>query len=271
MNYANTLEKLLTPMGVDDKFKLFDEFYRGFKDGSIKVEIRSNPIVFDQPSYAGICTIVSLGKVKRTKDLQTTKGKISLLHAIMHIEFSAIDLALDAAYRFRSMPSDFYSDWLEVANEEIGHFKLLRDLIRSIGADYGDDEVHDGLFQACKSTQDLITRMAIIPRNMEANGLDANLHLRHKISKLKPNQFFDELLNVLAIIERDEISHVQKGDRWFKYACKIEGLDPQKSYLEILKKHGEGAIKREMNIKARKKAGFSCYELNQIAGKEVCD
>lgn len=270
MNYSKTLETLLQPMSLDNKFKLFDEFYSGFKSGEIKPVVTDNPIVFQTPSYQHICNIVPLGKVKCTKDLQTTEGKISLLHAVMHIEYSAIDLALDAAYRFASLPHQFYSDWLEVADEEIKHFKMLLDLIRSIGADYGDCEVHDGLFLACRDTQDLLTRMAVIPRSMEANGLDANLQMTTKINKLKPDPFLIKLLDALKVIETDEISHVQKGDRWFKYACKLQNLDPEATYIQILKDRGGGNIKRTMHIEARKEAGFSCSELNWLANQKIC-
>lgn len=271
MNYSKTLEQLLSPMSLDDKFKLFYDFYNRFKDGSIAVAPASNPVVFSQPSYANICHVVPLGKVKRIKDLQTTEGKISLLHALMHIEYSAIDLALDASYRFSSLPHSFYSDWLEVADEEILHFNMLRALINELGSDYGDFEVHNGLFLASMDTLDLMSRMAVIPRSMEANGLDANLQMKNKILQLASDPMLEKILNALAVIEKDEISHVQKGDRWFKYACKEQNLDPMATYFDILKSRGEGTIKRKMHIEARKMAGFSCSELNHLANEHLCD
>ena len=128
------------------------------------------------PSYSKICSIKSMKEIKQKHTNE------AFLHSIAHIEYSAIDIALDACYRFRNLPMEYYLDWLEVANDEIRHFKMISDKMESLGVRYGDYIVHDGLFIALIKTQNsLINRMAILPRYMEANGLDANLFMMENI------------------------------------------------------------------------------------------
>ena len=133
-----------------------------------------------------------------------------LLHAITHIEFSAIDLALDACYRFQKLPREYYKDWMEVADDEVRHFKMLINLLKKYGVEYGDYPVHQGLFEASMRALEFIPRMALIPRYMEANGLDANQAL---IAKLKTIPNTEEVIEVLEVILKEEIDHVKKGDK----------------------------------------------------------
>ncbi|MGE4294427.1 MAG: ferritin-like domain-containing protein [Campylobacterales bacterium] len=270
MNFGNTLETLLKTADPDEKFALFESFYRAFTQGAIEITFEDDPIVFAEPSYAPLMRTVPLGGVRRGGSLKEPKNRALLLHSVAHIEYSAIDLALDAAYRFRDLPKDFYADWLAVADEEIAHFKMLRELLARAGVKYGDFEVHTGLFEAAKQTQTLIERMAVVPRTMEAGGLDANAQMRRKVESVADDAIMADFLGALDVILRDEIDHVRKGDRWFKYACLQAGLEPQQAYVQILSDRGEIKSKRQMNVEARLKAGFSCEELSVLAGQRVC-
>jgi uncharacterized ferritin-like protein (DUF455 family) len=225
-----------------------------------------------KPSYAGFLNIVLPKNVKIRKRFDTTLGKANLLHTVCHIEYSAIDLALDAAYRFNHLPLSYYQDWLEVAADEIRHFKMCESLLNELGYSYGDFEVHTNLFEAMKKTQTFIERMAIVPRYLEANGLDQNPKIMEKL-KSNPDAMNQKILKALETILEEEITHVQKGDKWFKYACKEQNCEPQTTYLQLLEQFYPGSThkKLELNFQARKKAGFSCDELKRLANSEICE
>ena len=189
----------------------------------------------------------------------------------MHIEYSAIDLALDAAYRFHGLTQKYYDDWLEVADDEIKHFLMLEKLLQELGANYGDIEVHNALFEASQRTQTLVERMAVVPRYLEANGLDATPMILQKLQKLPKNEMLEKITTALEIILKEEIDHVRKGDIWFAYAC--EKISQDKSiYFEIIDKYyPQGFLRaKNLNTDARKEAGFSCKELNFMAHKHIC-
>lgn len=271
MKFYETLQFLLSTPDIKKKFEVFTGLFEAFKADQVDFVADRSPIVFDQPSYASFTTVVPLGGVRRSKDLQTKEAQTGLIHSIAHIEFSAIDLALDAAYRFRGMPREFYHDWLEVAEDEIRHFKMLISLLDSLGAKYGDLPVHNGLFVACRATDSsFLERMAVVPRSMEANGLDANLQMKRKLELIRADQTIEELKKTLAVILDEEISHVHKGDKWFKYACNQLNLDSEKTYMELALKHNLANIKREINVNARLEAGFTCSELKFLTNKEIC-
>ncbi|MBV8465152.1 MAG: ferritin-like domain-containing protein, partial [Burkholderiales bacterium] len=107
------------------------------------------------------------------RKLGSIEGRAALVHAIAHIEFNAINLALDAACRFPAMPRDYYGDWIRVAAEEAGHFRLLNDHVNGLGYAYGDFPAHNGLWEMAEKTAgDVLARMALVPRLLEARGLD---------------------------------------------------------------------------------------------------
>ena len=228
----------------------------------------AKPKRFEQPSYASVCQIVAPKALPKRKAFDTPEGLAILAHAIAHIEYSAIDLALDAAYRYTRMPPVFMCDWLEVASDEIRHFKMLVSLLARLGYRYGDFPVHSGLFEAGRrSADDVLERMAIIPRFYEATGLDVNPQI---IAKLKAVSHFEpaaQLVEALEVIYREEIDHVRKGDRWFAYVCRERGL--QKSvYFEIVARYGLKKVRPHINIEARKAAGFSCDEILKLGARE---
>ncbi|MCW8838966.1 MAG: ferritin-like domain-containing protein [Thiovulaceae bacterium] len=182
-----------------------------------------------------------------------------------------MDLALDAAYRFQGLPKEYYDDWLEVAEDEIRHFKMLEKLLISLDSKYGDVEVHNSLFEASQKTQTLLERMAVVPRYLEANGLDATPQILNKLDNLVKDEILNELVDSLNIILQEEVSHVKKGDRWFEYACQKEAANKD-IYFEIIDKYYPQGFDRAryVNKEARIEAGFSCSELKNIAHKNVC-
>ena len=196
----------------------------------------------------------------------TPDGLAALLHAVCHIEFNAINLALDAVWRFAAMPADFYRDWLRVADEEATHFHLLRDVLLSLGHDYGDFPAHDGLWEMCVKTQDDITaRMALVPRTLEARGLDATPLIQARLRKVGTPAAL-RAVEVLDIILRDEIGHVAIGNRWYGWLCERQRLDPIAHYRLLARTHHAPRLKPPINESARRAAGFSQQELDYLLG-----
>ena len=271
MYFYKELEKILETSEVSLKIKFFREFYDLYKSDKVKFEVGLKPKIFQEPSYKSICKIVSPQIVPKRKNLTTKDGQIILLHAIAHIEYSAIDLALDASYRFRSLPKKYYDDWLEVADDEIRHFLMIDEILNELGASYGDIEVHDALFEASFRTQTFLERMAVVPRYLEANGLDATPMILTKLTKLPKIKVIEKIISTLKIILDEEVDHVKKGDIWFSYACEKENLSVD-IYFDIINKYyPQGFLRaKNLNKKARLKAGFSCNELKIMAHKEIC-
>ena len=178
-------------------------------------------------------------------------------------QVNAINLALDAAYRFQDMPIDYYRDWLRVAAEEAKHFSLLAARLRQLGSAYGDLTAHNGLWEmAVKTQSSLVERMALVPRVLEARGLDVTPGMIERL------QAVDDLetVRILTIILADEIGHVEVGTRWFKYACQQADCDPQATFIQLLQQYEVGYAKGPLHIQARQQAGFSEAEMNALTG-----
>lgn len=272
MNYFKDLEEILLTQKPKEKFEKFEIFYKNFLDDNFYFEESFEAQPLDEPSYKNFMKIVLPKEVKVRKYFKTNEGKASLLHTIAHIEYSAIDLAIDAALRFKNMPIEYYKDWLEVAQDEIRHFLMIEKIMNEIDYKYGDFEVHTNLFEAMKKTNTLVERMAIVPRYLEANGLDQNPKIMKKLDS-NPDEINKKILEALNIILKEEVSHVFKGDRWFRYACEKEDLEVEDTYLKLLEKYYPGSTsgeKNDMNFEARKKAGFSCNELKRLSNKSEC-
>lgn len=201
------------------------------------------------------------------------EGRAALIHAICHIEFNAINLALDAVWRFPHMPPQFYRDWLRIAAEEAYHFRLLRDHLRSMphpnnqaAWDYGDFDAHDGLWTMCERTaHDITARMALVPRTLEARGLDATPHIQTKLRRIGT---FDALqaVELLDIILREEVGHVEIGNHWYHWLCQQQGLEPVTLYAELLQRHKAPPLRNPCNREARLRAGFTAAELDYLLG-----
>lgn len=191
----------------------------------------------------------------------TPEGLAAQIHAIAHIEFNAINLALDAAWRFAGMPADYYRDWLRVAHEEATHFGLLAELLATMGHAYGDFTAHDGLWTMCVRTQDDITaRMALVPRTLEARGLDATPLIQRRLRQVATPHAL-RAVEILDIILRDEIGHVAIGNRWYGWLCQRQGLDPLAHYRVLARRHAAPKPRPPLNEAARRAAGFSDDEL----------
>lgn len=204
--------------------------------------------------------LVHPSQVARRK-LTTEQGRIALIHAVCHIEFNAINLALDAAYRFQHMPEEFYCDWMRVATEEARHFSLLLERLAELNTCYGDLAAHNGLWEmAVKTQHSLVERMALVPRVLEARGLDVTPGM---IERLK-NVGDDKTVTILEIILREEVGHVEIGTRWFRYACEKENLNPENTFIGLLKKYNVSTSKGPLHKDARKQAGFVDAELEAL-------
>ena len=210
------------------------------------------------PSYQRFCTITHPTKIRRPRHIKSVQSLAKVLHSIVHIEYSAIDLALDAMYRFRHLPLQYYRDWLIVALQETNHFRLLLDSLHSLGYKYGDFAVHSQLFDAQSATQDFRDRMALLHRGLEANGLDANPFVVAKIERFE-HESIPQILQTLETILRDEIEHVRKGDFWWRYA---NTKTSPEDFLAILQNFKQfHSVPKILNHKARLQAGFSAKEL----------
>jgi len=270
MNFYQSIYAILTCKSIQEKFLLFENFYNEYLLGNTIFEI-SEVLEITEPSYSEVCEVVSPQNVTKRRKLQSEIGKKVLLHSVAHIEYTAIDLALDALYRFRDLPKEYYDDWLEVAEDEIRHFKMIGALLEEINSYYGELSVHNALFDAAQKTPDFLERMAVVPRYFEANGLDANPEIIEKIELIENDPFLEKIADALHVILEEEVSHVQKGDRWFEYACAQEGVE-KSIYFDIINKYYPKAYprKKSVNVKARLEAGFSCDELNFITSRQVC-
>lgn len=195
------------------------------------------------------------------RQLSTPEGLAAFFHAIAHIEFVAIYLAWDIIYRFRGLPNEFYRDWLRVADEEAQHFTLLRGHLATLDCDYGDLPAHGGLWDhACDTDKDVLARLAIVPRCLEARGLDVTPAMIEKLEALGDARGKEILTRIL----RDEVGHVQLGSKWFDFLCRQQSRDPFETYKKLIDHYFKGKPKGPFNREMRIMAGFSNAELNWL-------
>lgn len=188
-------------------------------------------------------------------------GRATLLHAIAHIEFNAINLAWDAVYRFRGLPERYYADWIKVAGEEALHFTLLRDYLRQLGWSYGDFDAHNGLWEAARSSaDDPLVRMALVPRVLEARGLDVTPGMIERLEQAGDGR----AVEILRIIHRDEVGHVEAGSRWFHYLCEQRGLEPLATFRELITTRLRGTLRGPFDRESRLRAGFASEEMDEL-------
>ncbi len=185
----------------------------------------------------------------------SAQGRLALIHALAHIEFVAIDLALDAAGRFGAeMGREFVDDWLGVAADEAMHFALLARRLRTLGSFYGAMPAHDGLWEAARDTaHDVAARLAIVPMVLEARGLDVTPNAIAKFA----NAGDERTARVLQRILDDEIRHVRFGTMHFVAVCEKREESPPKAWKRLVTRHFHGAVKPPFNDSARHQAGLS--------------
>jgi uncharacterized ferritin-like protein (DUF455 family) len=199
--------------------------------------------------------------VKR-RSMITPEGRAILIHALAHIEFNAINLALDAIWRFADMPREYYADWLRVADEEALHFSMLVAHLHGQGYEYGDFPAHNSLWEmAAKTQHDILARIALVPRTMEARGLDATPKVRAKLAQAGDMA----AAAILDIILRDEIGHVAIGNRWYGWLCELHGLEPIATYARMAAEYHAPVMRGPFNLEARRAAGFSELELAALS------
>ena len=185
-------------------------------------------------------------------------GHAALIHSICHIEFNAINLAWDAVYRFQDMPEAFYTDWVKVAKEEAYHFELLSEHLATLGYTYGDFTAHNGLWESALVTaHDPMIRMALVPRVLEARGLDVTPGIVKKLENIGD----DKAVDILAIVHRDEIGHVETGTRWFRYLCDQRKLNSEETFKDLINQYMKGTLRGPFDHDVRKRAGFTEEEL----------
>jgi len=204
--------------------------------------------------------LVNPGSVPKRK-LGSIEGRAALLHAIAHIEFNAINLALDAVQRFPDMPGDYYTDWLKVADEEALHFSMVREYLQALGFDYGDFPAHNGIWEMAESTEaDVLDRMALVPRVLEARGLDVTPAMQQRLGNVGDRRAVD----ILDVIFQDEVGHVATGSRWFCFLCKQRNLEPLSTFQRLLKQYFPKGLVGPFNLEARERAGFSQSEIRWL-------
>jgi uncharacterized ferritin-like protein (DUF455 family) len=199
----------------------------------------------------------------RQRKVGTPEGRAILIHSLAHIEFNAINLALDICWRFAGLPAAYYLDWIGVAREEALHFSLLRGHLRTLGHDYGDFPAHNALWEMAEKTQgDLLARIALVPRTLEARGLDASPPIRAKLVSVGDQGG----AAILDVILRDEIGHVAIGNRWYRHLCQARGLDPIATYAALADTFDAPRPRPPLNLEARRAAGFDEAEIRALLG-----
>lgn len=243
---------------VDAKVALTQQYAAAFAQGELAIPADvAPPEPIRMPGRPPRPTLVHPRELPR-RGLGSVQGRAAFIHAIAHIELNAIDLAWDAVYRFRGLPDDFYADWVQVAHDESRHFVLLRNRLRELGHDYGDFDAHNGLWEMTEKTaQDGLARMALVPRVLEARGLDVTPGMIVKLRELGD----DATVEILALILREEIAHVAAGSRWYRWYCEQRGVEPRARFRELLREYAGGYLHGPFNIEARLLAGFDEDEL----------
>lgn len=251
-------QSLLVETSTSKKCQGVFQLYWRYHQGRASLEAINPP----EQCVAGIPADIKLVPPKdcAARDFKTHQGRIGLIHALAHIEFNAINLALDACVRFQGMPKQYYEDWLQVAKEEAYHFTLLQTHLNAMGADYGDLSAHNGLWvMAQRTAHDVVARMGCVPRLLEARGLDVAPIMATKLKKYDANA-----ATLLDIIMRDEETHVLIGNRWFNYVCEQRGLEPLSTFKSLVEKYAPGTIRPPIEREARARAGFKEDELDWI-------
>jgi uncharacterized ferritin-like protein (DUF455 family) len=243
-----------------DKTELVAALLRGFETGELDWEGRSEVQRIEVPGRPVKPSLVPPIQVPRRR-LGNVEGRKALIHAVAHIEFNAINLALDAVYRFAGMPEAFYSDWLSVAVDESRHFEMLAGRLEELGARYGDYPAHNGLWEMALATDQLcLERMALVPRVLEARGLDVTPGMIERLQGAGDN----DTVKILRVILAEEVGHVEIGTRWFHWCCKQQGTDPESTFASLMQHYYQGQVRRPFNYPARRQAGFSDREMSML-------
>lgn len=240
------------------KCALAQSIVAAWQGGELRLDPASVILAIDDPGRPPKPELVDPRRLER-RSSATPEGRIRLLHAFAHIEFNAINIALDAVYRFRGLPHAFIDDWLAVAREEARHFGLLAAELERRGSRYGACRAHAGLWDmVCRTRGSALERMALVPRVMEARGLDVTPGMIARFRQAGD----DAAVEILEIIYRDEIGHVRIGNDWFRYLCTEQGVDPARTFRDLVASYLHGRLRGPFNRPARLEAGFAPAELD---------
>jgi len=262
-NFFQQVHQCLMEGDIDQKVHLLDQIQQSFSNKqfsftSIPIDRIPDP---GRPAKPDLVPPKQLPKRK----LGSKEGLAALMHAIVHIEFNAINLALDALYRFQQMPMAYYADWLRVATEEAYHFQMVREHLAELGFEYGDFPAHNGLWQSTYETDhDVLVRMALVPRTLEARGLDVTPEMIHKLRAVGDKRGIE----ILKVLLHDEIGHVAVGTRWFRFVCEQRGVNPFVIFQQLLNDYFHGKLRGPFNYEARREAGFSEEEIEWLQQME---
>lgn len=260
-NLFQLAEQVLLAADAADKVHLTHVAWQAYQNAGLQLDSATVPVL----AVARACfpvkpTLVDPRALPKRK-LNSREGRAALLHAVAHIEFSAIQLAFDHLYRFRDMPDQYYWDWLAVAHEEAEHFELLQGRLAELDVAYGDLPAHAGLWGIAQETAyDVLARMALVPRFMEARGLDVTPGIMSRLQTIEDW----ESVKVLQRIMDEEVGHVALGSRWFQWSCEQRQLPSEQTYFELVEKHLKGQARGPFNFELRRKAGFSESELKRL-------
>ena len=246
---------------INKKIELSLEAYRKLLSGEVSVDTLSD--YSKETVTPGLPENINLVQPEQVpkRGLGTIEGRVALLHAIAHIEFNAINLAWDAVYRFSHLPVDYYSDWAKIAVEETQHFLLLQDHLKSFSYSYGDFSAHDGLWKMAERTsEDVLFRMALVPRVLEARGLDVTPGMIKKFQSIGDTASAD----ILKIIYTEEIGHVETGTYWFQYLCNQKNIDSEETFYNLVSENFKEGLRGPFNYPARSSAGFSNKEIDWL-------
>lgn len=264
MNLFEQASHCLSAKDPDEKMERTRELASLWKTGSLSVE-EATPL----PDQRTDCP--ELGRSERPvvvmprdvpkRKLTSSEGQAAMLHALAHIEWTAVNLSWDSVLRFRDLPREFIDDWVQTADEERTHFLGLRDALRALGYDYGDFPVHDQLWQmAVKTRTSLEARMGVVHRILEARALDVVPGICRRFEALGCSN----VVKVLEMIANDEVGHVNASSRWFRFECKRQGTEPEQRFFELIYDYMKGPLRGPFNRQARLKAGFSDTELDRL-------
>jgi len=247
---------------IDEKLALTHQAWQLLHNDKLTLNCTCPPLPINLVSFPDKPALLPPRNMPNRK-LTSPEGMAAFFHAIAHVEFMAIYLAWDILYRFRGMPDQFYKDWLQVADEEAQHFELIRTHLQALNIQYGDLPAHGGLWDHARDTaDDLLARLAMVPRCMEARGLDVTPAIIEKFTRLGDQASVDLLTRILT----DEVGHVALGSKWFNYVCKQRGVDPENTYQAMITQYYIGGKpKGPFNRELRIRAGFSDVELDWLA------
>lgn len=260
LNLFEEAGRVLDLSDLEEKLTATEQLYHDWQQGHYSLESDQPSKPIGQAGHPEKPELVPPRRLKRRR-LGTPDGHASMIHAIAHIEFNAINLALDAVYRFRGMPERYYDDWLRIADEERYHFQLVRERLNQLGYHYGDFPAHNGLWETAEKTaSDPLLRMALVPRILEARGLDVNPGIMEKLDSIGDRQSVE----ALKIILRDEVGHVKAGTHWFHHLCRERSLDPEETFEQLVRSHMAHAIRGPFYLPGRIEAGFSESEIGLL-------